>query len=110
LADLGQRLANVEARLERLERAGASTVAVGGEAADALEAMEAAESTDGKQRRVRWTAEDDAALRRIAADGGTQADAMRELQRSSGTINAKWKSLGLPVQPRKGRKRQARTA
>jgi hypothetical protein len=71
---------------------------------DAPVAVEAAEPSDRQQRRRPWAAEDDTALRRIAAGGGTQADAMKELQRPSSVINLKWKSLGLPVAPRKGRK------
>jgi hypothetical protein len=113
MADLARRLQAVEARLAKLERGEAVPVEDGGDAVDAPEAMKAGEPSDRQQRRRPWTDADDAALRRIAAKGGTQADAMRELQRSSGTINQKWQSLGLPVEPRKGRKhgpRQKRTA
>jgi hypothetical protein len=106
---LERRLEVVEARMAQAGATNAAMVEDGGEAVDAPDGMKAAEPepaaeglSDGKQRRP-WTAEDDAALRRIAAEGGTQADAMRKLQRTSSTINSKWKSLGLPVEPRKGR-------
>jgi hypothetical protein len=80
---------------------------------------EAMEPSDWQRRPRRftphrpWTDEDDAVLRRIAREGGIQADAQRELQRRSSTISFKWKLLGLPVEPLKGRKyrpRQNRTA
>lgn len=56
-----------------------------------------------RPRRRPWTAEDDAALRTIAERGGTQADACRELERPDGIVSEKWRALGLPVPPRKGR-------
>jgi hypothetical protein len=104
MADLTRRLQAVEARLAKLERGEAVPVEDGGETVDAPVAMGAGEPSDRQQRRRPWTVEDDTAVRRIAAEGGTQADAMRELQRTSGTINSRWQSLGLPVAPRKGRK------
>jgi hypothetical protein len=67
-------------------------------------ALEPSEASGGPQTRRKWTPEDDAALQAIAARGGTQADAGQELGRPSSVINAKWKALGLPVPPRKGRK------
>jgi hypothetical protein len=111
----------VEARIEALEaealldeiapeprQRGAST------ALDAVEPVEAADmpvSTEALpkavkkcQTRKRWTEADDAVLRRIAAEGGTQADAVAELDRSESVISQKWRALGLPVSPRKGRK------
>lgn len=60
------------------------------------------------QTRKRWREADDDVLRRIAAEGGTQADAVHELRRPSSVVNGKWKALGLPVEPRKGRKLKPR--
>jgi hypothetical protein len=108
VADLARRLQAVEARLARLEQDGAVLVEDRVGPVDAPEVMKAAEGPSGRKRgrsRRPWTDADDAALKRIAAEGGTQADAIKELQRSSSYINLKWRSLGLPVEPRKGRKR-----
>jgi hypothetical protein len=116
IAGLARRLDAVEARLAKLGQREAALVEEG-VPVDVMEAMEAEPAavgpTDRQQRRRPWTAEDDAALQAIAARGGTQADAMKELQMSSGAINSKWQSLSLPVEPRKGRKlgpRRKRTA
>src|SRR3954464_13445897 len=79
MADLARRLQTVEARLAKLEKAGPGMVEDGGEVVDAPVAVEAGEPSDRQQRRRPWAAEDDSALRRIAAEGGTQADAIREL-------------------------------
>ena len=89
-----------------------------GSAADVVKLVEGAEvletaethsrasdgAGEGKQTRQKWTDADDDVLRRTAAEGGTQADAVRELGRPSSVVNGKWKALGLPVLPRKGRK------
>jgi hypothetical protein len=111
VADLARRLAAVEARLTKLGQGEAATVEEG-VPVDALETLEVMEGPSGGRRPRRpWTDEEDAALVRISGEGGTQADAVRKLQRPSSIINAKWKTLGLPVEPRKGRtlgKRQAR--
>jgi hypothetical protein len=111
MADLARRLAAVEARLAKLGQEEATTVEEG-VPVDALETLEVMEGptvvtearSGGRQKRRPWTAEEDAAIKRIAGEGGTQADAVRELQRPSSIINVKWRSLGLPVEPRKGRK------
>ena len=111
VADLARRLAAVEARLTKLGQGEAATVEEG-VPVDALETLEVMEGptvvtearSGGRQKRRPWTAEEDAAIKRIAGEGGTQADAVRELQRPSSIINVKWRSLGLPVEPRKGRK------
>lgn len=90
-------------------------------AVEAVEKPMTAESTDQadqaedageqpRQRRRPWTAEDDAALRAIAERGGTQADAVRELSRPDGIVSEKWRALGLPVPPRKGRSLKRREA
>lgn len=64
----------------------------------------AAGSTDApKQRRRPWTDADDEVLRAIAERGGTQAEAAKELGRPDGIVSEKWRALGLPVPPRKGR-------
>jgi hypothetical protein len=115
IADLAAQLAAVIERVERLESAipsgqGSAPDAV--EPVGSVEVPETAEThprpsggTDkGKQSRQKWTDADDDVLRRIAAEGGTQADAARELGRPSSVVNGKWKALGLPVPPRKGRK------
>jgi hypothetical protein len=112
-------LASVIARLEALEaledrvkvlegirQEGAGTVAGSDRTAMAVvgEGLEQLEAPGGTQTRRKWMPEDDAALQAIAARGGTQADAGQELGRPSSVINAKWKALGLPVPPRKGRR------
>lgn len=56
-----------------------------------------------RQTRKPWAEADDAVLRRVHAEGGIQADAARELGRPTSVVNGKWKALGLPVMPRKGR-------
>jgi hypothetical protein len=103
------RIEALEARLEVLEalrgtgQGGSQTAAeAAGEALDASEATQ--EAPGGPQTRRKWTAEDDAALRRIHAEGGIPEDARRQLGRPSSVIIGKWKALGLPVQPRAGRK------
>lgn len=62
-----------------------------------------ADADTPKQRRRPWTDADDEALRTIAERGGTQAEAAKELGRPDGIVSEKWRALGLPVPPRKGR-------
>ena len=118
--DLAERVAALAARVERLEAVQAAPAIPSrqGSALDAVEPVGGAEVlktpealpgasgrlVEGRRSRRPWTDADDAELRRIAERGGTQADAARELGRSDGVINEKWKALGLPVPPRKGRK------
>jgi hypothetical protein len=118
--DLATQLAALVERVERLEagRAPPAIPSLQERAADAVEPAGGAEMpetskthprassglVEGKPSRQRWTDADDDVLRRIAAKGGTQADAVRELGRPSSVVNGKWKALGLPVPPRKGRK------
>jgi hypothetical protein len=110
LEALAGRVAHLEARLERGtgQEAPQPVVEGAGEALEASEALEPGktprEAPGGPQTRRKWTPEDDAALHAIASRGGSQADAGQELGRPSSVINAKWKALGLPVPPRKGRK------
>jgi hypothetical protein len=95
----------VEALELRMRQESAGTVAERDGSVMAVgEVLEPSEASGGPQTRRKWTPEDDAALQAIAARGGTQADAGQELGRPSSVINAKWKALGLPVPPRKGRK------
>jgi hypothetical protein len=107
------RLEALEARVKALEhgtgQAGPQTVVEAAgeplEAGEALELVEAAgEAAGGPQKRRKWSETDFSTLRDIAARGGTQADACRELGRTSSDVNKYWKALGLPVQPRAGRK------
>jgi hypothetical protein len=98
------RLEALEARVKALEHGmgqeGPQTVAEG----PLEEPLAAAQEAPGRpQKRRKWTEEDFATLRTIAGRGGTQADACRELGRTSSDVNKYWKTLGLPTVPRKGR-------
>lgn len=118
---LAAQLTALESRIECLE-AGLTPPAIPGwqkrqgSTLDAVEPAGGAEMSEtprthprasggaGRRSPRPWTDVDDAELRRIFDQGGTQADAARELGRSDGMINEHWKALGLPVPPRKGRK------
>jgi hypothetical protein len=55
---------------------------------------------NGKRRPPRpWTEADDAELLRIFDQGGTQADACREMNRPSSVISRKWWELEKPASP-----------
>jgi hypothetical protein len=96
LEALGDR---VEALESRTRQEGAGTVTGAAEKpADTPVLVEAS------QKRRKWTEADFAVLQAVAARGGTQADACRELGRTSSDVNKYWKSMDLPVPPRKGRK------
>jgi hypothetical protein len=102
---LTARVDSLEERVKALE-AGAGQESAGEprEAGEALEPLEAAgKAPGGPQKRRPWTEEDFAALRDLGSRGGTQADACRELGRTSSDVNKYWKQLGLPEIPRKGR-------
>jgi hypothetical protein len=90
----------VEALEGRARQEGAGTAAV--EAVG--EPVETPMPVEVRQTRRKWTEADFAVLRAIAARGGTQADACRELGRTSSDVNKYWKALDLPTAPRKGRK------
>jgi hypothetical protein len=68
------------------------------------------ETAKPRQTRKPWADADDAVLRRVHAEGGTQAEAARELGRPDGTVSEKWRALDLPVMPRKGRKLTPRSS
>jgi hypothetical protein len=111
LASIMSRLEVLEALKDRVEvlelrmrQESAGTVAERDGTVMAVGALEPSEASCSQLKRRKWAPEDDAALQAIAARGGTQADAGQELGRPSSVINAKWKALGLPVPPRKGRK------
>lgn len=76
----------------------------GAGADDAEQPEDAGQPERQKQRRRPWTEADDDALREIAAAGGTQAEAAKRLGRPDGIVSEKWRLLGLPVPPRKGRR------
>jgi hypothetical protein len=109
-------LAAIKARLDALEAipfqkpVGASLDAVKREESGvvALEPEAPVARSNEPQRRRPWTEADDAVLRRIAGSGGTQADACYELGRPESVISLKWRKLGLPIEPRKGRKLKSR--
>jgi hypothetical protein len=107
IASILIRLESIEARLADLDQKPIRTSldafmpVEGAEMATTTEALPKA--ANPPQRRRRWTDADDAVLRRIAAEGGTQADAAHELGRRSSVVNGKWKALRLPDIPRKGR-------
>jgi hypothetical protein len=110
------RIEALEARMAALEASGRGTgqeapqtvVEAAGEpleAGVALERLEAAgKAAGGPQKRRKWTETDNDELRAIAARGGIPEDAAHELGRPSSVISGKWRALGLPVQPRAGRK------
>jgi hypothetical protein len=106
-------LASIIARLEVLEALKDRGEALEGRAhqegaGTAVEAVGVPAGTlvpvEARQTRRKWTDADFAVLKAIAARGGTQADACKELRRTSSDVNKYWKSMGLPVPPRKGRK------
>lgn len=108
------RLESVEAQLADLRQKTVSAPLVAVESvkvADTLMTPEALpEPPQKRQTRKPWTEADYAALRRIAAEGRTQADAARELGRPDGLVSEKWRALDLPVPPRKGRKLPSRSS
>lgn len=105
IASILARLESVEAQLVDLRQKPASAPLNAVELDDTPITPEALpEPPQERQTRKRWTEADYAVLRRIAAEGGTQAEAVRELGRPDGSVSEKWRELGLPVPPRKGRK------
>jgi hypothetical protein len=96
LEALKDRVAALELRLDQ-GGTGMVAEAVG-------EPVETMAPVEARQTRRKWTDVDFAAIQAIAGRGGTQADACRELGRTSSDVNKYWKSMGLPVPPRKGRK------